>query len=305
MADPDPAADGGDPPESDPIVEAIFDAVAATAPEIRAALPGRRVESGTDNPSGESVLAGDLYADELLADALTAVEGVGSFVSEEREAAVDAGGAVGEGAYAVAIDPLDGSSNLRSNNAMGTVVGVYDAPLPATGRDLVAAGYVLYGPITTMVVADADGVREEVVTESERGSVDRSIVEGDLRLPDDPLVYGFGGRVPDWPDDFTAYAREVEDELKLRYGGAMVGDVNQVLTYGGIFAYPALVDAPDGKLRLSFEANPIAYIVERAGGAATDGEVDILDVEPEGVHDRVPLYVGNERLVERLKAALD
>jgi len=296
--------DPGSDRDADPTVEAVFDAVAATAPEIRAALPGRRVESGTDNPSGESVLAGDLYADELLGEAITAVDGVGSFVSEEREAAVDAGGAVGEGAYAVAIDPLDGSSNLRSNNAMGTVVGIYDAPLPATGRDLVAAGYVLYGPITTMIVADDSGVREEVVT-SDDGGVDRSTVEDDLRLPDDPLVYGFGGRVPDWPDDFTAYAREVEDELKLRYGGAMVGDVNQVVTYGGIFAYPALVDAPDGKLRLSFEANPIAYIVERAGGAATDGEVDILDVEPEGVHDRVPLYVGNEELVERLKAALD
>ncbi|MFC7185415.1 class 1 fructose-bisphosphatase [Halorubrum yunnanense] len=300
----DPDADVGDPADADSVVEAVFDAVAATAPEIRAALPGRRVESGTENASGESVMAGDLYADELLGDALTAVDGVGSFVSEERETAVDAGGAVGEGAYAVAIDPLDGSSNLRSNNAMGTVIGVYDAPLPATGRDLVAAGYVLYGPITTMVVADEDGVHEEVIEEDD-GGVSRSVVEDDLRLPEDPLVYGFGGRVPDWPDEFTAYAREIEDELKLRYGGAMVGDVNQVLTYGGVFAYPALVDAPDGKLRLSFEANPIAYIVERAGGAATDGEIDILDVEPEGVHDRVPLYVGNEGPVERLKAALD
>ena len=297
----DPASDR----DADRVVEAVFDAVAETAPEIRAALPGRRVKSGTENASGESVLAGDLYADELLGEAITAVDGVGSFVSEEREAAVDAGGAVGEGAYAVAIDPLDGSSNLRSNNAMGTVVGVYDAPLPATGRDLVAAGYVLYGPITTMVVADDDAVRESVVEADADGSVSRSVVEDDLRLPDDPLVYGFGGRVPDWTDEFTAYAREIEDELKLRYGGAMVGDVNQVLTYGGIFAYPALVDAPDGKLRLSFEANPIAYIVERAGGAATDGEVDILDVEPEGVHDRVPLYVGNEELVDRLQAALN
>lgn len=298
--------------DPDPVVEAVFDAVAATAPEIRAALPGRRVESGTDNPSGESVMAGDLYADELLGDAITAVDGVGSFVSEEREAAVDAGDAVGDGTYAVAIDPLDGSSNLRSNNAMGTVVGVYDAPLPATGRDLVAAGYVLYGPITTMVVADESGVREEVIERESAGddaegggrAASRSVVEADLRLPADPLVYGFGGRVPDWPDDFTTYAREIEDELKLRYGGAMVGDVNQVLTYGGIFAYPALVDAPEGKLRLSFEANPIAYIVERAGGAATDGDTDILDVEPEGVHDRVPLYVGNEALIERLEDAL-
>ncbi|TKX78079.1 class 1 fructose-bisphosphatase, partial [Halorubrum sp. SD626R] len=115
-------AEGG----AESVVDAVFDAVAAIAPEIRAALPGRRVESGTENASGETVMAGDLYADELLGEAITAVDGVGSFVSEERETAVDAGGSVGDGAYAVAIDPLDGSSNLRSNNAMGTVVGVYD-----------------------------------------------------------------------------------------------------------------------------------------------------------------------------------
>ena len=291
----------------DSTVDAVFDAVAATAPEIRAALPGRRVESGTENESGESVLAGDLYADELLGDAITAVDGVGSFVSEEREAAVDAGGAVGSGgdeALAVAIDPLDGSSNLRSNNAMGTVVGVYDAPLPASGRDLVAAGYVLYGPITTMVVADEAGVREEVVTADGDG-VDRSVVEADLTLPATPTVYGFGGRVPDWPADFRAYARAIEDDLKLRYGGAMVGDVNQVLTYGGVFAYPALQSAPEGKLRLQFEANPIAYIVERAGGASSDGSGSILDVEPEAVHQRTPVHVGNESLIERLEAAVD
>ncbi|MDB2224384.1 MULTISPECIES: class 1 fructose-bisphosphatase [Halorubrum] len=291
----------------DSTVDAVFDAVAATAPEIRAALPGRRVESGTENESGESVLAGDLYADELLGDAITAVDGVGSFVSEERESAVDAGGAVGSGAgdaLAVAIDPLDGSSNLRSNNAMGTVVGVYDAPLPASGRDLVAAGYVLYGPITTMVVADETGVREEVVTADGDG-VERSVVEADLSLPATPTVYGFGGRVPDWPADFRAYARSIEDELKLRYGGAMVGDVNQVLTYGGVFAYPALRSASEGKLRLQFEANPIAYIVERAGGASSDGTGSILDVEPEAVHQRTPVYVGNEALIERLEAAVD
>ena len=305
MTDSDPRADGG---PADSTVAAVFDAVAATAPEIRAALPGRRVESGTENASGESVLAGDLYADELLGEAITAVDGVGSFVSEEREEAVDAGGAVGsgpDGAYAVAIDPLDGSSNLRSNNAMGTVVGIYDAPLPASGRDLVAAGYVLYGPITTMVVADDAGVREEVVERAPDGDgVERSVVEADLRLPETPTVYGFGGRVPDWPADFRAYARSIEDELKLRYGGAMVGDVNQVLTYGGVFAYPALRSAPEGKLRLQFEANPIAYIIERAGGASSDGSGSILDVEPEAVHQRVPLYVGNEALIERLEAAV-
>ena len=285
---------------TDPVVEAIFDAVAATAPAIRDALPGRRVESGTENPSGETVLAGDVHADELLAEALGEVDGVGSFVSEERPDAID----VGEG-YAVAIDPLDGSSNLRSNNTMGTVVGVYDAALPASGRDLVAAGYALYGPITTMVVADGGGVREEVVERGDADEVSRSVVVDDLTLPDEPTVYGFGGRVPDWPAAFREYAREVEDELKLRYGGSMVGDVNQVVTYGGVFAYPALVDAPEGKLRLAFEANPIAYILEAMGGASSDGSGSILGVEPEGLHDRVPLYVGTDRLIDRLEAALD
>ncbi|WP_418281578.1 class 1 fructose-bisphosphatase [Halorubrum sp. DTA98] len=300
-------ADPGHGSAPDPTVEEIFDAVAATAPRIRDALPGRRVESGTENPSGETVMAGDVYADELLAEALGDVDGVGSFVSEERAEALDVGGTVGDDAYAVAIDPLDGSSNLRSNNAMGTVVGVYDAPLPAPGRDLVAAGYVLYGPITTMVVADESGVREEVVERDDDAAngVSRSVVIDDLALPDEPTVYGFGGRVPDWPDAFREYAREIEGELKLRYGGAMVGDVNQVVTYGGVFAYPALVDAPDGKLRLQFEANPIAYVIERTGGSSSDGSDSILDVDPEGLHDRVPLYVGNDGPIERLEAALD
>ncbi len=292
---------------NDPVVEAVFDAVAGIAPEIRDALPGRRVESGTENPSGETVLAGDMYADELLADALTAIDGVGAFVSEERPEATDAG----EG-YSVAIDPLDGSSNLRSNNTMGTVIGVYDAPLPAPGRDLVAAGYTLYGPITTMVVADESGVREEVVERDPNATgedgpegASRSVVDEDLTLPDEPTVYGFGGRIPDWPDAFLEYAREVESELKLRYGGSMVGDVNQVVTYGGVFAYPTLVDDPEGKLRLSFEGNPIAYVIERMGGASSDGSGSILDIEPDGLHDRVPLYVGNEALIDRLEAALD
>jgi len=305
----------------DPVVDAVFDAVAATAPAIRDALPGRRVESDDENPSGETVLAGDMYADELLGEALTAIDGVGAYVSEERPDATDAG----EG-YSVAIDPLDGSSNLRSNNAMGTVVGIYEGSLPATGRDLVAAGYTLLGPITTMVVADESGVREEVVTRAASGDVEgdgasvdvegdpngeieghvtRTVVDDDLTLPDEPTVYGFGGRVPDWTDAFREYAREVEDELKLRYGGSMVGDVNQVVTYGGVFAYPALTDAPDGKLRLSFEANPIAYVIEKMGGASSDGTGSILDVEPDGLHDRVPLYVGNETLIHRLETAIN
>jgi len=276
-------------------IGSIRDTVAAAAPEIRAGLPGRREEAGAENPSGERQLAADEYADELLAERLGAVDGVGVYASEERDGVVD----TGEG-YSVAVDPLDGSSNLKPNNVMGTIVGVYDAPLPASGRDLVAAGYVLYGPITTMAFAHEGTVTEYLIEDGET-----TVLDTEVTLPDQPTVYGFGGRVPDWPDDFAAYVDEIESELKLRYGGAMIGDVNQVLTYGGVFAYPALQSAPEGKLRLQFECNPVGYIVESAGGRSSDGVESVLDVDPDGLHQRTPVYLGNGSLIDRLEAALD
>ena len=298
---------------SDPIAEAV-ETVAATAPEIRAGLPGRRRKADEENPSGETQMAADVWADELLAERLAAVDGVGQFASEEREEVVDAG----SGDYAVAVDPLDGSSNLKSNNSMGTILAIYEGELPANGTDLVASAYVLYGPITTMVVA-REGEVTEYVVESEAQSAsesraaepreredgefaERRAVREDVSLPDDPTVYGFGGRVPDWTDRFAEYAREIEDELKLRYGGAMIGDVNQVLTYGGVFGYPELDSRPEGKLRLQFEGNPIAYIVESAGGRSSNGAESLLDADVEGLHQRTPVYVGNADLIERLES---
>jgi len=276
-------------------VTAIREAVAAAAPEIRAGLPGRREKSDDENPTGDRRLAADEYADELLEDRLGDLDGVGEYASEERAAVIDTGSGL-----SVAVDPLDGSSNLKPNNVMGTIVGVYDAALPARGRDLVAAGYVLYGPITTMAFAHEGTTTEYLIEDGEA-----TALREDVTLPDDPTVYGFGGRVPDWPDDFTTYAEEVESELKLRYGGAMIGDVNQVLTYGGVFAYPALESAPAGKLRLQFEGNPVGYVIESAGGRSSDGNESILDVEPEELHDRTPVHLGNAPLIDRLESAVD
>ncbi|WP_134670634.1 class 1 fructose-bisphosphatase [Halorussus marinus] len=286
-------------PGADPISR-VLETVANAAPEIRSGLAGRRRKADEQNPSGETQLAADVWADELLEDRLTALDGVGQFASEEREGVVDAG----EG-YAVAIDPLDGSSNLKSNNSMGTIVGVYDDDLPARGRELVGAAYVLYGPITTMVVARDGAVTEYVLEGADGELADRRAVREDLSLPDEPVVYGFGGRVPDWTDRFADYAGEIERELKLRYGGAMIGDVNQVVTYGGVFGYPELDSRPEGKLRLQFEANPIAYIVESAGGASSDGSGSILDADADELHQRTPVYVGNEGLVDRLESAFE
>jgi fructose-1,6-bisphosphatase I len=294
-------------------VEEIVDTVARTAPEIRAGLPGRREKREDENPSGERQLAADVYADDLLKERLLAIGGVASYASEERDGvseaeAIEVGNADdnavsggGDVEVHVGVDPLDGSSNLKPNNTMGTILGVYGSPMPTSGQDLLASAYVLYGPITTMMVA-----RERDVTEYLLGEERYETLRENVRLPDDPLVYGFGGRVPDWPADFTKYVRSVESnpDLKLRYGGAMIGDVNQVMTYGGVFAYPGLESAPEGKLRLQFEGNPIAHIVETAGGRSSNGERSLLDVEPTALHQRVPVHVGNAELIDRLEGAL-
>jgi fructose-1,6-bisphosphatase I len=278
-------------------IEAVFETVARTAGDIRAALAERRAYEEAENPSGEQQLAADVYADELLEDRLLALDAVESYASEERESISYSAG----GDFAVACDPLDGSSNLESNNAMGTIVGVYDESLPAGGDALVAAGYVLYGPITTMVTA-VDGTVTEYLLEGEEPTV----LTADVTLPAEPTVYGVGGRVPDWPDDVRAFVDDVEaDRLKLRYGGAMVADVNQVLSYGGIFAYPMLTDSPDGKLRLQFEGHPIGYVIESAGGGASDGERSLLSKTPDALHERTPVFVGNAGLIDRLESRLD
>ncbi|MDZ7850975.1 MAG: class 1 fructose-bisphosphatase [Halodesulfurarchaeum sp.] len=274
-------------------IDAVFETVASTAPEIRAGLPGRRTALDQSNVTGDRQLEADVWADEVFRERFETVDGIGEYASEERETVED----VGEG-YAVAIDPLDGSSNLKSNNPMGTIVGVYDGSLPTSGRDLVAAGFVLYGPITTMVIA-REGTPEGFVVED--GSMEST---GPVELPTDPTVYGFGGREPDWPADFAAYVEAVRSELKLRYGGAMIADVSQVLTYGGIFGYPSLKSRPNGKLRLLFEAAPIAYVVEQAGGASTDGAQSLLDVSATEIHQRTPTFVGNESVIARLDDAV-
>jgi len=297
MSDPN-TTDPTEPESTAATVDAILDVVADAAPEIRAGLPGRRTAADAENPSGETQMAADVFADDLLRERLGDVSGVGTYASEERAEGID----VGEG-VSVCVDPLDGSSNLASNAAMGTIVAVYDGPVPASGRDVLAGVYVLFGPITTMMVARDGAVTEYVVHDD--GT--RDAIDEDVTIPEEPVVYGFGGRVPHWVDPVAAFVADVESDpsMKLRYGGAMIGDVNQVLTYGGVFGYPALTNAPAGKLRVLFEAHPVGYIVECAGGASSDGEQSLLDVEPDDLHARTPVYVGTEELVDDLESRFD
>jgi len=272
--------------------ENVVDTVVAALPRVKDGFAGGRTYGDEENPSEQEVLAADVRADKILHDALTSLDCVGEYASEEREAIVNCGNGV-----SVAVDPLDGSSNLVTNNLAGVIVGVYDESLPCAGKNLVGAAYAVFGPLTTVVVADGESVTEYVVENGERQDA------RELELPE-PTVYGFGGGVENWTDGFAEFAHEVERELKLRYGGSMVGDVNQIMHKGGIFAYPALKNRPEGKLRLLFEGAPMAYVVESAGGASSDGEGSLLEKKPKGIHDRTPVHVGNESLIERLEASL-
>lgn len=283
-----PAADSAE------AIEQIFDTVAAATPEIRTSIVGRRGQIADENPSGETQKAADVHADEHLVEQLGALDVVGEIATEEREDVLDCGDGL-----AVTLDPLDGSSNLTSNNLMGTIVGVFDAELPAGGDEIVAAAFTVYGPITTMVAATETGVTEYELVDGERRVADEA-----LTLPEDPVVYGFGGGDDSWTPAFTDFADEIRHELKLRYGGAFVGDVSQVLHYGGLFAYPALQSRPDGKLRLQFEGIPMAYVADRAGGSSSDGETSLLDRTPDQLHERTPVHLGTEALIDRLETAL-
>lgn len=276
-------------------LDRIERAVRETTHYVRRNLGIHAGKRGQTNPSDEVQTAADVWSDELFFDALAPLEGVGEYVSEEREDVVDCGDG-----YSLAVDPLDGSGNLASNNSVGTIVGVYDHELPTTGRNLEAAIMVLHGPYTTMTVARADS---EVVQEYllRNGHSER---RGVFELPEEYTVVGLAGKPIDRSETLNALAKELERDLKLRYGGATVADLAQVLEYGGLFGYPETDVYPEGKLRVHFEAAPLAYLVEAAGGASSDGEQSLLDVEPDGLHDRTPTFLGNRELVDRVEEAL-
>jgi len=280
---------------ADATVAQVIDTIAETTPDVRTAIFTERGHSESVNPTGDAQLAADLRADELFEERLLAIDGVASYASEEREDVTTS-----TGRLHVAMDPLDGSSNLEPNSGMGSIFSVYSEQPPTSGQNLVAAGFVVYGPVTSMVVAREGRVREYLLEDG-----DRRLVDNDVTVPEDPTVFGFGGGVDSWTDEFEPVAESIREELKLRYGGAMVADINQVLTYGGVFAYPALQSRPEGKLRLQFEGHPMAYIVESAGGSSSNGDESLLGTEPDELHERTPLYLGNDSLIDRIESSVE
>lgn len=258
---------------------------------------------GTTNPFGEEQLDLDVLADRLLMERLrddTSFR-INQFASEEQDNILvlnDKGDR-----YSATSDPLDGSSLADVNLAVGSIIGIHDGELleGKPGRESMAAAmYVLYGPLTTLVYTTGNGVHEFVLNrEGDFILAKENIMVGDGRM------YSTGGLRKDWLPGHLEFITALEDDgYKLRYSGAFVPDASLILNQGGLFTYPALKDAPNGKLRLLFELQPMAYAFEQAGGKAMDGKRDILDIVPENLDQRSPIYLGNESTIEMVKSYL-
>jgi len=266
-------------------------------------IPRRLGATNNVNVYGDKQLALDVWSNELLVHKLLRSGLVKQLASEELEEPLSSK----RGEYTIVIDPLDGSSNITTNNLMGTIVGIYhDKPLPAAGRDLLASMYFLYGPYLELVLGLHKGAYVLVAAGRGPEGSKRFITNRDPHhFPKEPSVYGIGGLRDKWTPRVRRFAELIEKRrLTLRYGGSLVGDFTQVLTKGGFFAYPELLDAPLGKYRLNFEANPLAFITEKAGGKASTGSGRILDVEPTNLAQRIPTYLGNSDLVTEFEDSL-
>ena len=281
----------------------------------RAGLVDILGETDSINVQGEIVKKLDIFANEQFIAALKAGGEVCAIVSEENEELIQFNDGISEsGKYVVAIDPLDGSSNIDVNVSTGTIFAIYrrtslsgpgsleDFLQP--GTEVVAAGYIIYGSSSMLVYTTGNGVNGF--------TLDPSIgvfclSHPDMKIPKSGKIYSINqGYFVHFPDGVKNYIKYCQEEDKatnrpysLRYIGSAVADFHRNLIKGGIFIYPTTSSSPKGKLRLLYECNPLAYLVEQAGGKASDGSKRILDVQPESLHQRVPFFIGSIEMVEK------
>lgn len=290
-------------PGSNGALSWIVSALAISAKTISARLKRARLEDvlgevGCNNVHGEMQQKLDLIANDVLIQVLRGRSGVAVLGSEEDDELllVNTRGVDGS-RYAVLFDPLDGSSNLDVAGSVGTIFSIFKADAPRSeqlhpGQRQVAAGYVLYGSSTVFVLTTGDGVHMFVLDPA-IGAFIR--VADSMRVPAFGTTYSVNeANVRGFPRGYRRYLQQCRDEgFSSRYSGAMVADVHRVLVNGGIFMYPPTVKAPQGKLRLMYEANPMAMIIEEAGGVSTTGSGSILAVAPTSLHQRVPVVLGS------------
>jgi fructose-1,6-bisphosphatase I len=222
-----------------------------------------------------------------------------------------------EGRYIVLFDPLDGSSNINANVNIGTIFSVMERPTKAHDGDVkshvlqkgarqVAAGYVVYGSSTVLAYTAGFGVHMFTLDPLIGAFV---LAQENVRMPASGKIYSVNeGNRRQFPQGYQNYLDWVESEnsggYSLRYIGSLVADFHRTLVRGGVFLYPETIKASEGKLRLLYEANPLAFLAEQAGGLATDGKQRILDKQPKSMHQRTPLIIGSKQEVEKVLAFL-
>ncbi|MDG6454517.1 class 1 fructose-bisphosphatase [Glaesserella parasuis] len=272
--------------------------------------------SGDENIQGETQMKLDVFANETMKKALIARGDVAGFASEEDDTFVAFDTERGRNAkYILMTDPLDGSSNIDVNVSVGTIFSIYKrvSPIgtPVTmddflqpGRKQVAAGYVTYGSSTMLVYTTGNGVNGFTYDPSLGLFI---LSHPNMKMPFEGKYYSINeGQYLKFPEGVKKFIKFCQEEDKAtgrpyssRYIGSLVSDVHRNLLKGGIYIYPSTKNHPNGKLRLLYEGNPMAFLAEQAGGMATDGFNPILDIKPTELHQRVPFFVGSTAMVQK------
>ncbi len=279
-------------------------------------------KSGEINIQGESQQKLDVYADEVFINALLSSSECCGVATEENENEIAfTESFAADAKYIVCMDPLDGSSNIDYNVSVGTIFSIYIRQTPRgekvnindflqEGSKQVAAGYIVYGSSTMLVYTTGKGVNGFTLDPS---LGEFCLSHPDIKTPENGFIYSINeGNYVHFPDGvkkFIKYCQE-EDEATgrpytSRYIGSLVSDFHRNLLKGGIFLYPQTFHSPEGKLRLVYECNPIAFIAEQAGGKATDGFESISGIKPDSLHQRSPFYTGSKNMVGKVMDFLD
>ena len=262
--------------------------------------------TGNENVHGEKVKKLDIYAHEML---IKAMDHGGHFcvmASEEEEDIIHLPPHQKIGKYVLLFDPLDGSSNIDANISIGTIFSIYRRISPGSGPGTLQdclqpgfAGYVGYGSSTMLVYTAGHGHGVHGFT-LDPAFGEFLLSHDDIKIPNHGRIYSLNeGNYFTWPLGLKNYIKYLQANMfegkpyQARYVGSMVADIHRTLLYGGIFIYPGDKRNPKGKLRLMYECNPMAFIMEEAGGRATDGKKRILEIQPTGLHERTPIFIGS------------
>ena len=312
-------AKGRIPPELRLLLEVVARACKSISHAVnKGALGGVLGSASTENVQGEVQKKLDIIANEVLIEANEWGGHLAAMASEEMDSIYAVPNRYPQGEYLLLFDPLDGSSNIDVNVSIGTIfsvlkkpeghVAVQEADFLQAGSSQVAAGYCVYGPQTTLVMTVGDGVAMFTL-DREQGSF--VLTQEHVQIPADTKEFAINmSNMRHWDDPVKHYIDEClagksgprGKDFNMRWVASMVADVHRILTRGGVFMYPWDKREPDkpGKLRLMYEANPMSWLVEQAGGAATNGEQRILDIQPTQLHQRVSVFLGSKNEVDHV-----